>query len=272
VLRGPTKGGLAYDFGRANLFRKYGPEWSQKWDVATLARLRSWGFNTLGNWSNDSLKTAPNRLPYVATAGIYGNHARLSDGEDYWGTMHDPFDPTFPEHVALSLAEIHEKVKEDPYCIGYFVENELGFGNGRSQNPRAYFGLAYGALHAPATQPAKKAFISMVHEKYKGIGNLNTAWGTKFQSWAAMDPPFEATAEPSDAMKADFSAFIETLADKYFSIVAAQLKKLAPNHLYLGARFSGRPPLKWPEPAPRTATSSHSTFTRPKSTKRSGAS
>ena len=34
-------------------------------------------------------------VPYVATASIEGSHARVSSGEDYWGKMHDPFDPKF---------------------------------------------------------------------------------------------------------------------------------------------------------------------------------
>lgn len=244
VLRGPTKGGLAYDFGRANLFRKYGEAWPQRWNETTLWRLRDWGFNTLGNWTSDSLKKGPDRLPYTATAGIYGNHARLSDGEDYWGNLHDPFDPAFATNVSRSLAEIDEKVGDDPFCLGYFVENELGFGNGRATDPKAYFGLVYGTLNAPATQPARKALLAQLEGKYKDIAKLNTAWGTKFVSWATINARGGATDKPNEAMKADFSQLLETVAGKYFSVVAAELKKLAPNHLFLGARFSGRPPLE----------------------------
>jgi hypothetical protein len=244
VIRGPIKKGLAYDFGRANLFRKYGPQWSDQWNRTTLARLKSWGFNTVGNWSSDDLKKGEARMPYVATSGIYGDHARLTDGDDYWQKLHDPFDPTFAEDARRALAEIHDRVGEDPFCIGYFVENELSFGAGESDKPKAYFGLVYGALNSPPEQPAKKALLAHLKEKYGEIGKLNEAWGTTFDKWDAMKAPFQATETPGDAMKADFSDLLGTIADKYFSVVAAQMKKVAPHHLYLGSRFSGRPPLE----------------------------
>ncbi|RYG63332.1 beta-agarase, partial [bacterium] len=244
ILRGPVKSGMSYDFGRANLLRKYGEAWPERWDRVTLARLRNWGFNTVGNWSSDSLKTNPNRLPYVATAGIYGEHPRLSDGEDYWGTMHDPYDPAFAADVARGMVYAHEKTGEDPYCIGYFVENELGFGNGRSTDPKVYFGLVYGALNAPAKQAARVALIAQLKAKYVDIKKLNTAWGTQFVDWNTISAKGPALEKPNDAVKADFSRLLEALAGKYFSVVATELKKAAPNHLYLGSRFSGKPPVE----------------------------
>lgn len=244
VLRGPVKSGLTYDFARANLKRKYGLNWPQKWRDTTLSRLQNWGFNTLGNWTSDDLKKAKPRLPYVATAGIYGDHARLSDGDDYWGKMHDPFDPKFPEHTRKSLAEIREVVGNDPFCLGYFVENELSFGNGQSSNPKAYFGLVYGVLSSPVTQPAKRVFVANLRQKYGQIEKLNAAWNTKLASWETLGAPFEATETPNNVMKADFSVLLSLLADKYYATVAAQLKIVAPQHLYLGSRFSGRPPLE----------------------------
>ncbi len=246
VLRGPVKSGLTYDFFRANLQRKYGDDWLAKWRQTTLLRLKNWGFNTLGNWSSAELKVPDiqPRLPYVATSGIYGDHARLSDGEDYWAKMHDPFDPNFAGDAGRALAEVGAKTGDDPFCLGYFVENELSWGSSDSANPKRYFGLVYGALNSPLTQPAKAALVKQLRKKYPGIGLLNRAWDTKFESWAALDAPYEATATPNDAMKADFSAFLSSLSDKYFETVAAELKKVAPHHLYLGPRFSGRPPIE----------------------------
>ncbi|PQV62650.1 Beta-galactosidase [Abditibacterium utsteinense] len=245
VLRGPAKTGLTFDFSRANLERKYGPNWRPIWAKTTAQRLRNWGFNTVGNWSSDDLKsdsTGP-RLPYVATAGIWGDHARLSDGEDYWGQMHDPFDPNFAEDAHRALAEIAAKVKNDPYCLGYFVENELSWGQGRSENPKAYFGLIYGTLNLPSSAPAKGVFLANLHQKYNSIKKLNAAWNTDLASWEALDAPFVA-GDLTPEMRTDFSTFLGALADKYFTVVAAQLKSVAPHHLYLGARFSGRPPLE----------------------------
>ena len=233
------------DFLGANLERKYGKNWRPIWAKISAQRLKNWGFNTVGNWSSDDLKSqsrAP-RLPYVATAGIYGDHARLSDGEDYWGQMHDPFDSQFAEDARRALNEIAAKIKSDPYCVGYFVENELGWGNGQSANPKLYFGLVYGVLNLPSSAPAKSALLAGLRQKYGSIEKLNAAWNMKLPNWETLEPPF-VVGELTSEMRADFSGFLGALADKYFAVVAAQLKSVAPRHLYLGARFSGRPPLE----------------------------
>ena len=52
------------------------------WKDITLRRLPSWGFNTFGNWSDRFYKNG--RVPYVASVGIWGDHARVSSGSDYW--------------------------------------------------------------------------------------------------------------------------------------------------------------------------------------------
>ena len=92
ILYGPTKSGTQFDFYRANLQRKYGEDYQVQWTKTSLQRLRAWGFNTVANWSDEALKSASAslengrlRVPYVATANIDGDHARVSGGDDYWG-------------------------------------------------------------------------------------------------------------------------------------------------------------------------------------------
>ena len=68
VLYGPYKSGKTFDFYRANLQRKYGPDYEAAWRKTTLARLKSWGFNTIGNWSDEALGAA-HQVPYVGHAG-----------------------------------------------------------------------------------------------------------------------------------------------------------------------------------------------------------
>ena len=75
--------GHAFDFYAANLARKYGVDWPQRWRSTTLARLRSWGFNTIGNWSDPKLYKE-DLLPYTATLQIRGAGADIPGSEDYW--------------------------------------------------------------------------------------------------------------------------------------------------------------------------------------------
>jgi len=232
---GPVKEGDIFNFYAANLHRKFGADYFDRWSDLTLSRLTSWGFNTIANWSDRRLY-GNGRVPYVATAHIGGNHARLSSGSDYWGKMHDPYDPKFAKDTASAVRPIAEQVNNDPWCIGWFVDNELSWGGFGDQAGR--HGLARGALAEPATSHAKQAFIRQLKTKYERIERLNDAWSMKLADWAALDPPFKVEDTITEAMKADMYAFVKDLARRYFTVVRDQLRKVDPNHLYMGCRFA----------------------------------
>ena len=239
VLYGPYKSGKTFDFYAANLERKYGPDYPDAWREITVARLKSWGFNTIGNWSDEALE-ATHQVPYTATLGVAGDHARIASGSDYWAKMHDPFDPQFAADCATSFRDKATRLKSDPWCLGYFVDNELSWSGGSVDGGR--YGLAYGALAAPAAQPAKAAFRAQLQAKYGTVGQFNAAWGTNLAGWDALDAPYPASRTPNDAQKADMGAFVAAFARQYFTVVRDTLKKYDPNHLYLGCRFAGYTP------------------------------
>lgn len=233
---GPIKEGKAFNFYSANLERKYGKSYSELWRKHTLKRLRSWGFNTIGNWSSwDFYQNG--QVPYVATAHVQGDHKRISSGSDYWGKMHDPYDPVFAKSVHRSLEPVANRVKEDPWCIGFFVDNELSWAGTGEEGGR--YGLAYGALSAIADEsPAKRAFLEQLHKKYGDIHKFNEAWGTEFQRWQDLDAPLSLPSNPTAARPQDMGAFVHAFALRYFETIREVLRSLAPKHLYLGCRFA----------------------------------
>ena len=239
ILYGPYKSGKTFDFYRANLERKYGPDYESAWRRTTLARLSSWGFNTVGNWSDDALGEA-REVPYVATLGVGGDHARVSSGSDYWAKMHDPFDPQFALDCDASFRDKATRLKGDAWCLGYFVDNELSWSGGGGAG--GAYGLAYGALAAPAGQPAKAAFLAQLKAEYGTAQKLNNAWGTALAGWDALDGPYQASQTPNEAQKADMGAFVHAFAHRYFTTVRDALKKYDPNHLYLGCRLANYTP------------------------------
>jgi hypothetical protein len=235
VHMGPVKEGATFNFYAANLQRKFGPDYLQPWSDMTLLRLRSWGFNTIANWS-DRRFYGNGRVPYVATVHIGGNHGRLSSGSDYWGKMHDPYDPQFAESTAKAIRPVAEKVRNDPWCIGYFVDNELSWGGFGDEAGRS--GLARGALAESSASHAKKAFLSQLKAEYGSIDRLNEAWGTKLANWETLDQPYKHQGNETEAMTADMRAFVKDLARRYFTIVRDEIRRLDPNHLYMGCRFA----------------------------------
>lgn len=243
IHSGPVKEGATFDFYRANLERKYGPDYESAWRRTALSRLPAWGFNTVANWSDWRLREAvpgAPRVPYVTTHHIGGDHARLSGGDDYWGQMHDPFDPKFAQNAAATLRDTLQAVKNDPWCIGHFVDNELSWGGGGA---RGRYALGYGALAMEAQKsPAKRALVQQLKAKYGDAGRLNAAWGVNFAAWNDLNAPFKPQGDPNPAMRDDLSAFVKSLARQYFTVVRDEIKKLDPNHLYLGCRFAWHTP------------------------------
>jgi len=220
--RGPYR---MYDFGRANLLRKYGQNWAQRHAAVAHARLRSWGMNTIANWSDPQIYLR-RKTPY--TLPVYYRSPRIRGSKGYWGKFPDVFDPAFATALAAAFARQKDKTASDKWCIGYFVNNELGWGNDVS--------LAIAALASPPDQPAKKAFIADLKAKYSTIAALNTAWGTKHKSWEHLSA--NRGAPDRTRARADLRTFYTKTAETYFRTIRRELKKVAPNHLYLGCRFA----------------------------------
>lgn len=230
-----------FDFLAANLERKYGAGYKRAWFDRTYARLVSWGFNTIGAFSSwDTLVNG--KVPYTATVWVGGSHARIRTGGEQVRPMHDPFDPQFAEDVAAAARSQAARIRDDPWCLGYFVGNEEHWGYFRA-GPRSHYTLVLAALGSPAaSSPAKRAFVAQLREAYGEVGALSAAWGTQFADWAALDAPITLAEPYAPAQLADFSKLLTSLAEQYFRVVQAGLKQVDPNHLYLGCRFAGYSP------------------------------
>jgi hypothetical protein len=239
AYQGPISSGTAYSYYTANLERKYGSNYMTSWRNTTTARLKSWGFNTLGNWSDDAYCRS-RTLPYTAPLSYPSTHAHVPTNGIIWSPMDDPFDPKFQTDVANSFAGRITPYKTDPYCIGYFVDNELSW-TGSGTNAR--YGLAIGALGLNATSsPAKQEFLRELQSKYGTIGNFNAAWKTTFTAWSGLNNPYTPPSTLNSAMTTDMGQFVLKFAQQYFRIISAQIKQQDPNHLYLGCRFSSFTP------------------------------
>lgn len=214
-----------FNFYEANLYRKYGPQWLEQFREAAHRRLRSWGLNTIGFVSESGLLEKP-KTPYVGSIWIR-NTPKIAGTDGYWGPFHDVFDPAFRQIVRQSVAA-QKQGANDPWCIGFFVDNELSWGKLGS--------LAIGTLKSPATQAAKKEFINDLKQKYRSINALNKVWGTQHASWQAL---LQSTKVPDEQKAAaDLHAFYNKIAQTYFRTIHEELKQVAPNQNYLGCRFA----------------------------------
>lgn len=214
-----------YAISAANLHRKYGADWRERWFDLAHTRLRSWGHNTIANWSRREVQ-AGQRTPYVATAGTGGKILAGSTG--YWGQFRDVFDPSFEADTRRNLENHRGGAAGDPWCLGFFVDNEIAWGSDVS--------LAAAALQSPADQAAKLVFVDDLRAKYTTIDALNAVWGSDYASWDAL---IASTDAPDlEAAREDLTTFYTKFAERYFSVVRDAVKAVAPHQLYLGVRFA----------------------------------
>ncbi len=181
--------------------------------------------NTIGNWSAREVCRL-RKTPYVAT--VQSGRRPIEGSAGYWGKFPDPFHPDFERSVRRHMEAEKGTTAGDPWCLGYFVDNELSWGDELS--------LATGTLASPPDQPAKRAFVADLKAKYGSIEKLNQAWGTRHASWEALG----ASRTPPDPKKArdDLAAISTKIAEQYFRLCREAVKAVAPNQLYLGCRFA----------------------------------
>jgi len=207
---GTVKGRESYfeepceDFNVANLKRRYGEGWRRSWIDVTARRLRAWGFNTTGDWSDQQLEKA-HAVPYTGYLKTTGA-TNLKIVRSWWGSMRDPFAPDFERVLRGNMQRLIDAgAHADPWCLGWFVDNELDFG-------KDVFALADSALAAPDDQPARCEYVRFLRSR-------------------GIDP----SGVVPDEVRRTFS---RRILEKYYSTVAAVMKEIAPKKLYLGSRIA----------------------------------
>jgi len=214
----------AYNFYQSNLYRKYGDDWLGSFRDMAHKRIKDWGMNTIG-FMSDFGATKQHKTPYVGSIWIKET-PKIEGSDGFWGKFHDVYDPAFRIAVKNSIVSQKEGAN-DPWCIGYFVDNELSWGLPGS--------LSLGALKSPASQSAKIEFVKHLKKKYETIKSINSAWKTNYNSW---DDLLKSTTPPETINNKDLVVFYDEIADTYFRIINEELKKVAPNQNYLGCRFA----------------------------------
>jgi hypothetical protein len=211
-----------FNFSKSNLYKKYGDDWANEYAKSAYVRLSSWRLNAMAGGCKEMEKY---KIPFTMQINMSGRPIPTSEG--FWGNSADVFDKDFEPNAFNALKGAAANAN-NPWCIGYFIDNELGWGTEWS--------IAVAVLRAPADQPAKLVFIEDLKKKYNTIEKLNEAWGTQHASWDAL---LQSTTPPDKTKaKTDLLAFAKHYAERYFEIGRNGLKAAAPNLMYLGCRYA----------------------------------
>jgi hypothetical protein len=187
-------------FYAANIMRRFGNDWTKKWRAHILARLRGWGFNSIGNWSDKELAVSSG-MPYVLPIDGWETKKQFP----FYGGFPDVFSEEFAINADAFARKQVMPLKDDPKLIGWFVGNEPGFAT-PYVNHRSFADLVLSDSEPSAT---KSKLLEMLATK-----------------------PGEAEHIKNE--------FLFSCAEKYFKTIAEAVRRHDPNHLVLGVRFDLR--------------------------------
>lgn len=190
------------------------------WVAATRARLRRWGFNTAGGWSLDSSRLA---LPFIPNLEL-GRQARF-----HWT---DPFSPEAEARLRATAAVLVAPYRGNPYRIGYFTDNEVGWWNG----PLYTF-----YMKKPADNRTKQALVVTVRAHYHDSWEAFTRDFVPPAGVASFDDLLPSTAvpqlRPGGAGIQLVRRWTGKIAGRYYRLVRAALRAADPDALVFGDRL-----------------------------------
>jgi len=210
------------------LMRRYGGDWRSEFCRITAERHAQWGLSMVGAWAADDARQSTH-LPYVA---FYVPESRTLGGLN----LPDPFDPQFERSMADAEAKL-APMRDDPYLIGMFTANEIPWHGAWEKG----MSVVDHVQDSPADQPAKRAWVEFLRERYPDIAGLNVAWGTAHDSHDSLLAA-QGKVPRTEAADADREEFFRRLLDRYFRLTTEGLKRALPNHLTLGVRIAGNCP------------------------------
>ena len=218
-----------FDFAIANLIRAFGKDWFASWSRITCSRMLRWGFNTVANWSDPRFYRNA-KLPYVFNMKDFPKTEQL-----IFRDFPDVFSPEYAQN-AERFAEQLKETAEDPYLIGYFLDNEPNWAWGERVN------IAEDMLRSPEASASKDALIAFLSQRYAGdIAALNRAWGRDYADFDALRRPLPPQDRLTPGMDRDLMEFSGEMIRLYCEIPSAACRRADPNHLNLGLRYASIP-------------------------------
>lgn len=203
-----------------NVMAKYGSV--EGWTASTRARFKEWGLNTLGNWSGSELRK---EIPYTVELGVYGGGWTKESVPDF-------FDPAVQQHIHDRASAVDPFV-DDPYLIGYYLDNELPWATDWRRFPDLFPG--YAAMKPEA--PGKQRLVNFFRERYGDFAKFAAVWRSDAADWDALAATRTLTPRNRARALPDMEEFVYLAAREYFRIATEGIRSKDSHHLILGCRF-----------------------------------
>ena len=160
------------------------------------------GVNTLGSWSDETIKG----MPYCPRLNALVKFKNVRTDKTAWNADVLPvFESDFESYLEEKMPGWLEDYKNDPWVLGYFMDNELKFSGTQLED----------SLGLISTDPQFQKANEFMIARYGSNYSLK------------------------DITDKDESDYVGIVAEKYFSAVSNAIRKVDPNHLILGSRING---------------------------------
>ena len=237
-------------YNREHWMKQFGAEkpldhkWEQGFRSEALSLCRKLGITALGIHNDAARLTNKPQgaiLPYIRRyQPVVLSHYTYPKAANY----HDVFAPQFVAHCDTVAKQQALPYKDDPMLIGYSMADAPLLTDAAVRNrpegattwPRVLRNLGPEA-------PGKQAYVQMLRERHNDITALNNAYGTSFDTWQSLSEAENwrpRTDYDNKIELEDNAAFLCLCIDRYYTVAKASLRKVDPNHMFLGDKLGAR--------------------------------
>ncbi len=204
------------------------------WMADTAGRLKAWGFTMLGAWCEGGL-AASGGLPETRCAWL-GGYRSSPDMR-----LVDVWDPAYAGLIEQHAREQIAPHAADASIVGFFVNNELPWYGAHGWPSGTRDSLVARYMDLPAEAPGKQRLAGFLEAFYATNWTaLARDWRIDAQGFAEV-PAVRSIAPRDPRHLLAVEAWAGEVAERYFQLTDDALRRHAPRHLNLGARFAGRP-------------------------------
>jgi hypothetical protein len=197
---------------------------SNVWAKATLARLKPWGFTTVGGWSDfRALQRSPESEVVFAPVLHIGSTA----GAPWW----DMWDQKIIDRMDQIARDQILPLRNDPRLLGYYSDNEMGWWNGILFNM---------TLEQAESSGQRQRLIELLRTTYRNnweelLIDFEPAPGV--ENWENLAAHGRLFLRPGGNGVRTERRFLALLAERYYSLVKQIIRKYDSRALILGDRY-----------------------------------
>lgn len=184
--------------------KKYGNE--QEWAKATRMQLYKWGFNTIGDWSAESIYREPG-FSYVIGINLPSKSENVIPKGSY-GYFPDVFSKEFADSVHEQMQGLFNSqpyLIDDPQLLGYFLADEPAWYGSKGRRGS----LVDDFIALDDSKPGKKAWVEFIKTKNKKDNQIT---------------------------EEDKLEFFKIIAEEFAKVLYTTLREFDKYHMALGTR------------------------------------